>query len=61
MYRCLLPSSATVKIDYEENMENARYAMTDDTPLNHLVLLYIKCNCIRIMSLNIYNKNVDII
>jgi hypothetical protein len=35
--------------------------MTDDTPLNHLVLLYKKCNCIRIMSLNIYNKNVDII
>ena len=26
--------------------------------LNHLVLLYEKCNCIRIMSLN---KNVDII
>jgi hypothetical protein len=51
----------TVKIDYEENMENARYAMTDDTPLNDLVLLYKKCNCIRIMSLNIYNKNVDII
>ena len=29
--------------------------------LNHLVLLYRKCNCIRIMSLNTYNKNVDII
>ena len=31
--------------------------------LNHLVLLYKKCNCIRIMSLNtyMYNKNVDII
>jgi hypothetical protein len=28
--------------------------------LNHLVLLYKKCNCI-IMSLNAYNKNVDII
>ena len=28
--------------------------------LNHLVLLYKKCNCI-IMSLNTYNKNVDII
>ena len=28
--------------------------------LNHLVLLY-KCNCIRIISLNTYNKNVDII
>ena len=28
--------------------------------LNHLVL-YEKCNCIRIMSLNTYNKNVDII
>ena len=23
MYRCLLPSSATVKMDYEEYMENA--------------------------------------
>ena len=33
MYRCLLPSSATVKMDYEENMENARYATNDDTPL----------------------------
>ena len=31
MYCCLLPSSATVKIDYEENMENARYATNDDT------------------------------
>ena len=29
--------------------------------LNHLVLLYEKCNCIKIMSLNTYNKNVDII
>ena len=29
----LLPSSATVKMDYEENMENARYATNDDTPL----------------------------
>jgi hypothetical protein len=30
--------------------------------LNHIVLLYKKCNCIRIMlSLNTYNKNVDII
>ena len=28
--------------------------------LNHLVL-YKKCNCIRIMSLNTYNKHVDII
>jgi hypothetical protein len=33
MYRCLLPLSATVKMDYEENMENARYATNDDTPL----------------------------
>jgi len=32
MYRCLLPSSATVKMDNEENMENARYATNDDTP-----------------------------
>ena len=29
--------------------------------LNHLVLLYKKCNCISILSLNTYNKNVDII
>jgi hypothetical protein len=33
MYRCLLPASATVKMDYEGNMENARYATNDDTPL----------------------------
>ena len=33
MYRCLLPSSVTVKMDYEENMENARYETNDDTPL----------------------------
>ena len=31
IYLCLLPSSATVKMDSEENMENARYAMNDDT------------------------------
>ena len=31
---CLLPSSATVKMDlYEENMEKACYATNDDTPL----------------------------
>jgi hypothetical protein len=28
--------------------------------LNHLVLLY-KCNCIRIISINAYNKNVETI
>ena len=33
MYRCLLPASATVKMDYEENMENDRYATNNDTPL----------------------------
>jgi hypothetical protein len=33
LYRCLLPSSVTVKMDYEENMENACYATNDDTPL----------------------------
>ena len=27
MYYCLLPASASVKMDYEENMENARYAL----------------------------------
>ena len=32
-YRCLLLSSVTVIMDYEENMENARYATNDDTPL----------------------------
>jgi hypothetical protein len=31
MYRCLLPSSVTVKMDYGENVENARYATNDDT------------------------------
>ena len=33
MYRSLLPSSVTDKMDYEENMENARCATIDDTPL----------------------------
>ena len=33
MYRCLLPSSVTVKMDYEENLENVRHATNDDTPL----------------------------
>ena len=33
MYRFLPPLSATVKMDYEENMENACYATNDDTPL----------------------------
>jgi hypothetical protein len=32
MYLCLLPSSATVKMDNEENMESACYATNDDTP-----------------------------
>jgi hypothetical protein len=30
MYFGLLPSSATVKIDNGENMENARYSMNDN-------------------------------
>jgi hypothetical protein len=33
MYRYLLPASATVKMEYEEIMENARYATNDDTPV----------------------------
>ena len=33
MYRYLLLSPVTVKMDYEENMENARYATNDDTHL----------------------------
>ena len=33
IYRCLLPSSVTVNMDYEENMENARFSANDDTPL----------------------------
>ena len=33
MYRCLPPSSATVQMDNNENMENARYATNDDDPL----------------------------
>ena len=32
-YRCLLPLSATVQMDNEENMENAGYATNDDTDL----------------------------
>jgi hypothetical protein len=42
MYRCVLPSSATVKMNNEENMENARYATNDE-------LLYepnIKASCV---------------
>jgi len=31
IYLCLLPSSATVKMDNGENMKNARYATNDDT------------------------------
>jgi hypothetical protein len=33
MYLCLLPSSATVKMDNEENMESACDATNDDNPL----------------------------
>ena len=48
MYRCLLPLSVTVKMDYEENMENARCATNwwhsfMNQRLNYLVLLYKKC------------------
>ena len=31
IYLCFLPSSATVKMDNGENMENALYVMNDDT------------------------------
>jgi hypothetical protein len=46
VYRCLLPASAAVRMDYEENMENDRYAKNDDTPLwtkNWIIL----CCCIQ--------------
>ena len=49
-----------------KKMENARCA-TNWWPsfmnqrLNYLVLLYEKCICIRIMSLNTHSKNVDIL
>ena len=33
IYHCLNLSSATVKMENEENMETARYAPNDDTPL----------------------------
>ena len=33
IYGCLLPSSANVKMVNGENMENARYAMNDDTQM----------------------------
>ena len=39
---------------------NERWHFFMDQRLNHLVLLY-KCNCIRIISLNTFNKNVGII
>ena len=31
MYLCLLPSSATVKMNNTENIKNYRYATNDDT------------------------------
>ena len=46
MYRCLLPSSVTVKMDYEENRENDRYATNDDTPLWNKDWI-ILCCCIK--------------
>jgi hypothetical protein len=44
MYRCVLPSSATVKMNNEENMENARYhtPYQPETPI--LVILYLRFN-----------------
>jgi len=41
IYLCLLPSSATVKMDNGENMENAHYAMNYDTAgfINQTLLL----------------------
>ena len=52
-------------MDKQVNMENANYATNDDTPLwtkdKIIVVFLYKCNCIRIMFLNTYNKNVDII
>jgi hypothetical protein len=46
MYRCLLPSSVTVKMEYERN----------------IILCCIRSVTVNIrsMSLNTYNKNVDI-
>ena len=66
MYRCLLPSSATVKMDYEKkhgkcSLWNKWWHSFMNQRLNYFALLYKKCSCIRIMSLNTYNKNVDII
>jgi hypothetical protein len=35
-FTSLLPLSVTIKMDYKENMENARYARNDETPLMSL-------------------------
>ena len=61
MYRCLLPSSVTVKMHGKCLLCNEWWHSFMNQRLNHLVLLHKKCNCIRIMSLNTYNKKVDII
>jgi hypothetical protein len=65
MYRWLLLSAATVKMDYVEDMNtllcNEWWHSFMNQILNHLALLFKKCNRIRIMSLNTYNNNVDII
>jgi len=66
MYRCLLLSSAKCQNGLQRkhgkcSLCNEWWHSFMNQRLNHLVLLYKKCNCRRIMSLNTYNKNVDII
>jgi hypothetical protein len=65
MYRCLLrrllPSKWITKNTWKMIVMQRMMTLFMNQRLNHLVLLYKKCNCIRIMSLNTSNKNVDII
>ena len=57
MYRCLLPLSVTIKMDYKENNEKCSlckkwwnsFKEFMNQRLNHLVFLYEKCNCIRML------------
>ena len=39
----LFNSTVIVKMDYEENMDNARYAANDDTPLWTKVIIILCC------------------
>ena len=58
-FRRVLLSTWVIKKTWKCSLGNEWWHSFKNQRLNHIVLLY-NCNCIRIMSINTFNQNIDI-